>query len=182
MKRLHFFVFMLGMLTCISFTSCGDDDDDDTPTGKATLTIDGNDVALNYAYWCSEENERANGENGYHLEFYSFDAVNMRENGGNIPSAYSIVFVDIYTSGSINEIPTGSFSTDKYNVYVVLGADEHDQYGFVANPSNSDLVVTKEDGKYKIRIEKVYLDGNREMSFSYDGIVNLPPADWHESE
>ena len=64
------------LLMGMNFTACSDDDDE-TGTGSATLTIDGNKTTLNHAYWyCTP----GNSENKYSLELMTFDMYNIKMN------------------------------------------------------------------------------------------------------
>lgn len=161
----------------MNFTACSDDDDE-SGTGSATLTIDGNKTTLNHAYWyCTS----GSNENKYSLELMTFDMYNIKSES-QMPSNYSMIFIDFDAEGSVNEIPTGTFPANKYHVYAVLGNEEH-QYekNETANSSNSALVITKENGGYKVNIEKVYIgeDGaeDKEMSFFYNGSFK-PVPEW----
>lgn len=162
----------------MNLTACSDDDDDESGTGSATLTIDGNKTTLNHAYWyCTS----GSNENKYSLELMTFDMYNIKSES-QMPSNYSMIFIDFDAEGSVNEIPTGTFPANKYHVYAVLGNEEH-QYekNETANSSNSALVITKENGGYKVNIEKVYIgeDGaeDKEMSFFYNGSFK-PVPEW----
>lgn len=69
---------------------------------------------------------------------------------------------------------------NKYHVYAILGDMEHQyEQNENKNSSNSALVITKENGGYKVNIEKVYIgdDGavDKEMSFSYNGSFKSVP-------
>lgn len=163
------------LLMGMNFTACSDDDDE-TGTGSATLTIDGNKTTLNHAYWyCTP----GNSENKYSLELMTFDMYNIK-NESQMPSNYSIILIDFNAEGSVNEIPTGTFPANKYHVYTVLGNMEHQyEQNEHKNSSNSALIITKENGGYKVNIEKVYIgdDGpeDKEMSFSYNGTFKTVP-------
>lgn len=183
MKKISFWLLICGLLTSVGFISCGDDDDDAATTGKAALKIGDKGVGLDYAYWYCDLAQGSETANVYHLEFYSFDITKI---GSTVPSAFSIVYIDIETTGSINEIPVGTFPASKYNVYVVLGSGEDDQYEIDDNnASNGNLIITKENGTYKVNLSKVFLIGdgdNKEASFSYNGGFSPVPEGWHDND
>lgn len=172
---------IVAIVMSINFAACSSDDDDnndEASTGNATLTIDGNKTTLNHAYWyCTP----GNSEHKYSLELMTFDMYNIKSES-QMPSNYSIIFIDFDAEGSVNEIPTGTFPADKYHVYTVLGDEEHQyEQNEYKNSSNSALIITKENGGYKVNIEKVYIGGDsaqdKEMSFSYNGSFK-PVPEW----
>ena len=179
---------MLGILTCIGFTSCGDDDENDSSSnGNAALKVDGKSFGLSHGYWFYDEDEYVEaGQRYHHLEFYAFDVTK-----GMSAFKFPIVLIDINATDypSANDaVPVGSFPADKYHVYVVLNENEDAQYeSDMHNSSNGNLVITKENGGYKVSIEKVYLEDenggpDKSASFSFSGKFSQLPDNFHDDE
>lgn len=177
MKK-NYWLLLLMTTLCLTFTACGDDDDE---SGNGTvktcqLQVDGRTANFQYAYFSVESESR--GRYSYLLEFYTIDmdyyVKHPYELIGKKMSNVTIAFSSP-NRYDVSSLPTGSFTFNNYpndgehfedcEIQIDASYSSGDDYqgqiycaDWTPGYASSDLIINKAaNGQYTIEINNLKL-------------------------
>lgn len=194
MKKTKFLAMLLFALFSGVMMSCSSDDDEGGNGGggnaSATINLEGTSARFNNVYWTSEAGMgEGQGENLYQLEFYTFDVYGAMNGSGKIPSMFSTAYISFSASGSLTELPTGTYAYGDYELSGLIGATMSNPEGkfyLEEGRGSGSLSISKNGNNYNVSIVPLniaYIEsekvdkGNesdvkyKEMNFSYSGPI-----------
>lgn len=181
MKSLNYWILLWMMAaSCLMFTSCGDDDDENGKVKECYVDADGRNIGFQHAYLSIDEPSTSGGLYEYGLEFSNVDYISIAKNPTSIIGKKISDFYISFRSPNkydINSLPEGEFPYARYssgneeyyddceigiNGVIDSNGDEScEQYyesDWNSGYNSGNLIISKtSEGLYKIEIKDLKL-------------------------